>query len=319
VVVPTYKRSDLLDRCLTALVKQDFDPRNYEIIIADDAASSETHCQVVQWANAHRCRGIDIRYVTPCRGKGPAAARNAGWRAARGTIVAFTDDDCIPQQCWLRNGVSAFGPCDVALAGRVVVPPIERPTDYEKNASLLANADFVTASCFFRREILEQLGGFDPRFEAAWREDSDLIFRLVERGYRIGNASDAVVVHPVRPASWGVSLRQQRKSCYNALLYRKHPALYRERIQASPPWHYYRTVGALLAATVATLTGRRRVAGGATLLWVILSGRFCLARLRGTSHSPKHIAEMIVTSALIPPLAIFWRIRGAIRFRVPFL
>jgi hypothetical protein len=128
-----------------------------------------------------------------------------------------------------------------------------------------------------------------------------------------------VVVHPVRPASWGVSIRQQRKRSYNALLYRKHRILYRERIQATPPWRYYRIVGALFATTIAVLAGRRRVAGGAALLWLILSGQFCAARLRGTSHAPKHVADMVITSALIPPLAIFWRIRGAIRFRVPFL
>ena len=319
VVVPTYKRAALLDRCLTALVEQDFDRCGFEIVVADDADSPDTRCQVTEWASAYICRGPQIRYVTSCAGRGPASARNAGWQAARGNIIAFTDDDCIPEPGWLSAGGRAFRPGDAALAGRVVVPPVDRPTDYEKNASLLASAGFVTASCFIRREILEQLGGFDPRFAVAWREDSDLIFRLIERGYRIGTAPDAVVVHPVRPAPWGVSLRQQRKSSYNALLYRKHPTLYRQRIQSAPPWRYYGIVGAMLATIVAMLTGRRRSARLAALLWVILSGQFCIERLRGTSHAPKHVAEMVVTSALIPPLAIFWRIRGAVRFRVPFL
>ena len=61
-------------------------------------------------------------------------------------------------------------------------------------------------------------------------------------------APQAVVVHPVRPAAWGVSLGQQRKSMFNALLYQKHPQLYRCRIQPGPPWHYYRIAGALLGA-----------------------------------------------------------------------
>src|SRR5207244_12953942 len=71
---------------------------------------------------------------------------------------------------------------------------------------------------------------------------------LVEKAFV--DAPDAVVVHPLRPASWGVSLRQQRKSMFNALLYKKHPRLYREKIQAAPPWHYYGIVGALLALLV---------------------------------------------------------------------
>jgi GT2 family glycosyltransferase len=319
VVVPTYKRPDLLDRCLSALVAQDLTPCDYEIIVADDAESEETRCQVASWERARRSCGYRIRYVTSSHGKGPASARNAGWRAACGEFIAVTDDDCIPEPGWLRNGIGAFCHREVAVAGRVVVPPQERPTDYEMNASLLAIADFVTASCFFRRDVLELLGGFDPRFEVAWREDSDLVFRLIERGYRIGSVPHAAVVHPIRPERWGISLRQQRKSMYNALLYRKHPTLYRERIQGSPPWRYYRIVGALLATLASGLTGQRRLAGCMALLWACLTARFCAERLRDTSRSPAHVAEMIVTSALVPPLSIFWRLRGAIRFRVLFL
>jgi hypothetical protein len=59
---------------------------------------------------------------------------------------------------------------------------------------------------------------------------------------------DVVVVHPVRPAAWGVSLRQQRKSQFDALLFKKHPALYRRRIRARPPLDYYGMVLSFLAA-----------------------------------------------------------------------
>jgi hypothetical protein len=57
----------------------------------------------------------------------------------------------------------------------------------------------------------------------------------------------------------------------------------------------------------------------ALLAWLYMTGRFCIRRLRKTSHAPGHILEVIVTSALIPPLAVFWRLWGAIRFRVFFL
>jgi hypothetical protein len=52
---------------------------------------------------------------------------------------------------------------------------------------------------------------------------------------------------------------------------------------------------------------------------MVLTGGFCVRRLQHTSHAPGHVAEMIVTSALIPPLAIFWRLRGALKFRVLFV
>src|SRR4051812_39670363 len=101
VVVPTYRRPDLLDRCLSALVAQDFDPAACEVIVADDAAGDETRRQVEKWAGASR---FALRYVAVGPPHGPAAARNAGWRAARGEVVAFTDDDCVPDPGWLRAG-----------------------------------------------------------------------------------------------------------------------------------------------------------------------------------------------------------------------
>ena len=152
----------------------------------------------------------------------------------------------------------------------------------------------------------------------AWREDSDLHYRVEQVG-KLVPVPDAVVVHPVRPAPWGVSLGQQRKNVFNALLFKKHPELYRQRIQPSPPWRYYMIVGALLAATAFSLRRRRGPALVAVGVWGSLTGQFGLERLEGTSHAPRHVAEMAVTSALIPPLAIFWRIWGARRYRVFFL
>src|SRR5437763_123866 len=94
VVVPTYRRPDLLGRCLAALSAQDFDPSRYEILVADDAASGDTRRQVEEFA-----AGLGrpaVRYLAVTGRHGPAAARNVGWLAARGEVVAFTDDDCLP-------------------------------------------------------------------------------------------------------------------------------------------------------------------------------------------------------------------------------
>jgi hypothetical protein len=85
------------------------------------------------------------------------------------------------------------------------------------------------------------------------------------------------------------------------------------------PWRYYGIVGALLVWMGAMLSRKQGLAFGAACLLMLLTGSFCLQRLRQTSRQPGHVAEMLVTSALIPPLAIFWRLRGAIKFRVWFL
>jgi glycosyltransferase involved in cell wall biosynthesis len=316
VVFPTYRRPELLDRCLAALAAQEFDPASSEIIVADDAVSEATRHQVEGWAG--RCP-VPVRYITVAATRGPAGARNAGWRSARGEIIAFTDDDCIPGPGWLAAGVAAFAPDIDAATGRVVVPLPEDPTDYQRNESGLEGARFVTANCFVRRATLEAIGGFDERFTAAWREDSDLHFSLLRAGRRIVSARGAVVVHPVRPAPWGISLRQQRKSTFDALLYKKHPDLYRGEIRPGPPWEYYATVTAIAAAIVGAATGSLPLAAAGAGAWLLLTGRFCARRLRRTSRAPRHVAEMIVTSALIPPLSVFWRLYGALRFRVLFL
>jgi cellulose synthase/poly-beta-1,6-N-acetylglucosamine synthase-like glycosyltransferase len=319
VIVPTFKRPLLLVRCLEALLAQDLAPSDYEIIIVDDADYAETRDIVEQRAHQARLNGHSVHYLPAKYTHGPAAARNIGLRAARSEVIAFTDDDCIPCPGWLRAGLAAMTGDVVGVAGRISVPLEGAPTDYEYNASYLAHSEFVTANCFYRREALLQVGGFDERFTMAWREDSDLIFTLQERGLRYTSAPDALVVHPVRPARWGISISQQRKSLFNALLYKKHPVLYRQKVQAAPPWHYYSIVGALLVALagVIALSGWLALAGLA--LWACQSARFCVLRLLHTSRTPGHIAEMVVTSLVIPPLSIFWRLRGAIKYRVFFL
>jgi glycosyltransferase involved in cell wall biosynthesis len=316
VVVPTYRRPDLLDRCLAALADQEFDPSDWEIIVADDAGCQATRRQVDEWAGRS---AIPIRYVSPAAAHGPAAARNSGWRVALGEIVAFTDDDCQPDPRWLAEGSAAFEDATAALSGRVVVPLPERPTDYERDAAGLERAEFVTANCFVRRDVLAAVGGFDEHYAVAWREDSDLHFTLLERGHCVGRAPRAVVLHPVRPAPWGISLRQQRKGLFNALLYKKFPRLYRLRIRPSPPWDYYAIVATIATAVVAAFAGRPGLASLAFGSWILFTARFCARRLRRNSLAPRHVAEMVVTSALIPPLSVFWRLYGALKFRVFFL
>lgn len=315
VVVPTSNRPDLLERCLACLVDQDLEADEYEIIIADDAASELTRRQIERWAGR---LPVAVRYFPVAHTDGPGAARNAGWRAARGKIIAFTDDDTIPTRSWLREGIAVFVDGIAGAWGKIIMPLPNPPTDYERDAAGLASAEFVTANCFYRRDALEAVGGFDERFRFPWREDSDLFFTMVEHRLQLTCAPNAVVIHPIRPAPWGVSLQQQRKTMFDALLYHKHPRLYRQRIPAFPQI-YYGIVGALGIALGAWWRGQKPVALGAGALWALLTARFCARRLHGTSGAPAHVAEMILTSALIPPVSFYWHWRGAVKFRTFFL
>jgi glycosyltransferase involved in cell wall biosynthesis len=185
IVVPTYQRPDLLTRCLAAVVAQDFDPAGYEIIVADNAESAETNSLVANWAK----RAVSaLHYVPAAHARGPAAARNAGWQAAQGNVIAFTDDDCVPEPRWLQAGLAALQDGFASAGGRIHVPLSPWPTDYERNEAGLERAEFATANCFCRRDVLSAVGGFDTRFTMAWREDSDFQFKLLENGHRIVSA-----------------------------------------------------------------------------------------------------------------------------------
>jgi GT2 family glycosyltransferase len=315
VVVPTYRRHDLLRNCLAALDRQDLEPAQYEVLVCDDANDEATRRFVTAIAAEARCT---IRYLPVVGAHGPATARNVGWRAAAADKIAFTDDDCTPQRGWLTGGLAALASgCDAAW-GRLEMPLPPNPTDYERNAAGLATAIFVTANCFCRRRVLEIVGGFDERFTAAWREDSDLYFSLLEHGFCVRHAADARVVHPVRPAGWGISLRQQKKSEFDALLYKKHRRLYQERIPRLPP-EYYASVGSFAAAIAAGVAGQKLAGAVFLTIWLGLTLHFCVRRLRQTSRAPSHVAEMLLTSALIPPLSLFRRARGLWKFRTFYL
>jgi hypothetical protein len=140
----------------------------------------------------------------------------------------------------------------------------------------------------------------------------------MERGETLVSAENAVVIHPLRPAPWGVSLSQQRKSESNALLYKKHPRLYRQYVQPGPPRDYYAIVGSIAGCLLGLGLRRPAVTLASFVIWARLTGAFIARRLHGTSRRPAHIAEMAVTSALIPPLAVYWRLRGAFVHRVRF-
>jgi len=320
VVVPTYRRPDLLERCLAALVAQDFDRHLYEVIVADDAAEARVRQLVARW-KAKAGGAPMIRYVAVNGTRGPAGARNRGWEIASGDVIAFTDDDTVPRASWLTEGLKAMTPDVTAAAGRVEVPlPVDRPlTDYELDIANMRSAEFLTASCFVRREALAAIGGFDERFTSAWREDSDLQFRLLEANGKVVAAPNAIVEHPVRPMPFAGGIRQHRKIAFDALLYKKHPDLYRERIRRAPPWNYYLILVAIVAVMWGAVARDPRLAWTGFAVWLVLTAAFCLRRLARTSHDPVHVAEMIVTSIAIPPVAVFWRLAGALRFRVLFL
>ena len=192
------------------------------------------------------------------------------------------------------------------------------PAADERDAGAPAPTEFVAANCFCRRGVLDALGGFDERFCAGWREDTELHFRLLKMQASIARAPLATVLHPEPPAPWGASLFELHKISFDALLYKKHPELYRQKIRGLPCWEEYAIVAALVIAVLGLAGGNEIVAVIGCGAWLVLTAILAIRRLDGAPHNAAHVADMLVTSALIPPVAVFWRVLGAIRYRVRF-
>ncbi len=318
VVVPTYNRSDLLQKCLQNLVNQSFDKNEYEIIVVSDGPDETTKLKVAEYEGSLAA----VLYYSLPQKRGPAAARNLGWRSAKGILITFTDDDCLPDENWLKEIWDFYNQeahiAHIAYTGKVIVPISKHPTDFELNTSKLEIAEFVTANCICTKETLIKVEGFDERFKAAWREDSDLHFKLLEHNIPIYKNENAIVVHPVRKTVWGISIKEQKKSLYNALLYKKHPHLYCKRIKANPNWLYYQIIFLFAGGMIMLATGHIKISLPAFGGWLILTVVFVSRRLKPTSHSLSHATEMTATSLVIPFLSVFWTLYGAYRFRVLF-
>jgi glycosyltransferase involved in cell wall biosynthesis len=317
VVIPTYRRPELLLRCLRALMTQRFNRNAYEVIVITDGPDAITE-KALNTFNKGRVN--KVRYGATIVKKGPAAARNYGWLAAKGELIVFTDDDCIPDKNWLDAYYREYlRHTNSAFTGKTIVPIPEDPTDYELNTAGLQTADFITANCACPKKLLLTIGGFDEQFTIAWREDSDLEFKLINAGIPITKVNDAIVTHPVRHADWGISLKEQRKTMYNALLYKKYPSLYRQKIQPSPPVYYYAIISSFIIMLAGLMAKNNLLSKGGLILWLGLSLLFAYRRLKFTNRHINHLLEMVVTSLLIPFLSVYWQFYGAIKYRVLFI
>ena len=254
-------------------------------------------------------------------GRGPAAARNVGWRAATADWIAFLDDDVVLDQRWLADLADDLRTIDgqdrVAGSTGVITVPApsdRRPTDWERGTAGLATASFITADIVYRRCVLVATGGFDERFPRAFREDSDLALRVLDRGDQLVRGTRRTE-HPVRPSSWWASLSQQRGNADDVLMHRLHGAGWRQRARAPLgrlPQHLLTTAAG--ATAIAAVAARRRPAaivavGG----WAALTAEFAWRRIAPGPRTAAEILRMLTTSVAIPPAASWFWLRAFAR------
>jgi histidinol-phosphate phosphatase family protein len=315
LIVPTTGRASL-GRLLAALDgAQGLPPR--AVILVDDRPQPD-----LAGLRAGVPDGLSARIeVRASRGRGPAAARNAGWRAARAEWVCFLDDDVVPPPDWrarLQVDLHGLSPAVAASQGRIRVPlPADRPpTDWERNVAGLERARWATADMAFRRSALHAVGGFDERFPRAYREDADLALRLRAARYDLV-AGAREVLHPVPAADRWVSLRKQAGNADDALMAALHGRGWRERADAPPGRLALHVLTAALGAgALAAATLRRpRAAAALAAGWLGATAQFAVARIAPGPRTADEVATMLATSALIPPAATARRAAGWVRAR----
>jgi glycosyltransferase involved in cell wall biosynthesis len=98
IIIPTFNGSSRIIHCLDALLQQ-IGPTDYEILVVDDGSTDNTAEVAGRFSRVKLIRQSNA---------GPAAARNRGVQESCGTIILFTDDDCIPERTWLGAMLAPF-------------------------------------------------------------------------------------------------------------------------------------------------------------------------------------------------------------------
>ncbi len=196
VIIPHYNDLAGLKLCLDALGRQTMKRERFDIVIADNGSPfSASDIEAVV-----RDRARVVVETTP--GAGPA--RNAAVAASQGSILAFTDADCVPAPGWLEAGVAALR-CHPLVGGRmtVLVRDLSNRSAAEAFETVFAfdNERYVdqlhfsvTANLFCSRETFDAVGPF----RTGMSEDLEWCLRARDAGFAIGYAADAEVGHPAR-------------------------------------------------------------------------------------------------------------------------
>jgi GT2 family glycosyltransferase len=222
VIVPARDARATLGKCLDALRREGVPGPQIELIVVDDASVDGMAATAPRWGAR----------VIVGDGRGPAAARNLGARAARGEILVFLDADTAPRPGWLAALLAPFDDESVvAVKGRYYTRQrslVARfaQMEFEEKYARLARAthvDFVdTGTAAFRRSALLAAGGFDERLTCA--EDVDLAYRLASRGARFAFAPRAGVEHRHAARLDQYLLKKARFGFFRLQVYLRYPA-----------------------------------------------------------------------------------------------
>lgn len=199
IIVPTFDRPEALMTCVQGIRQLDYPRDRFEVIIVDDGSLFPVEVP--------KNDGSNLVSITCLRqlNSGPASARNFGAEHARGDILAFTDDDCIPTPQWLRELAQSFNDRPIGLVGGRTVNGLAENL-YSTASQMIvdeAYAYFLSRESDLRffssnnmavsAKLFHESGAFDSSFRTS--EDRDFCDRWIRRGHPLVYAPKAIVCH----------------------------------------------------------------------------------------------------------------------------
>jgi GT2 family glycosyltransferase len=217
VVLCTRNRSHLLDSACESVLAQDYPPDRWRLQVVDSASTDDTFARATALSHRFPGRLAVHRLAEP----GHSRARNLGVGLSTAEVVAFTDDDALPDRGWLRTLVStmvreradaAGGPVEAIVRGELpgwflplylVYLAVWRPP--EGTRLLAYNEHPRGVNLAIRREVFERCGLFDPQLglggpRPMYCEETELCLRIERGGGRVVYSPESVVGHCVDAA-----------------------------------------------------------------------------------------------------------------------
>lgn len=204
IIVCTRNRAAGLEECLARMRSLSWDEHNAELILVDNASTDRTQAVLTQFREAVSFSVVVVSEPA-C---GLSNARNAGLRAARGRIIAFTDDDCYVPDDHLARIKRTFQTADFDFCGGSILPFDQQDAEIAFNIiqeaeeipprSFIAAGKIQGANMIFRRELIERVGDFDPMLGAGTGfrcEDIEYCARASHLGFVGARVPDIYVYH----------------------------------------------------------------------------------------------------------------------------
>ena len=210
VIIPVLNNQRGLDDLLAALAVQTWPLESLEVLVVDNLSEPPI--------------AIDEKYsnlgrLVKCISPGAYAARNAGVVTARGSVLAFTDSDCIPDPAWVAAGVAALErvQCRSVIGGEVVLSLSDRPTGVEiyqhltgflQKENITRRGFSATANLFMTHSQFDLIGAFDESLLSGG--DREWCWRAARKGFRVEHVENVIVTTKPR-TSLGGAIRQARR------------------------------------------------------------------------------------------------------------